>query len=287
MNELEKPLLIGAHMSIAGGMDRAFARGEKVGCAAMQVFTKNASRWKAKALTDGDASAFQSAWKASSIGPVIAHDSYLINLAAQDQDLWQKSVEAFLDEMHRCSLLGISALVMHPGAHGGAGEGAGLERIAEAFRRIFAEGPGDVTVLLENTAAQGTYLGGRFEHLAEIMDKVPEGRFGICFDTCHAFAAGYDLSTPEGYREVMGEFDQRVGCDRIRAFHLNDSKKGCGSGIDRHEHIGKGAIGVEGFRALMRDSRFEEVPKILETPKGDDDVFDLMNLATLRDLAGE
>ena len=279
-------LLIGAHMSIAGGVDRAFSRGEEVGCTAMQVFTKNASQWKGKALSAEDARAFGSAWKQSGIGPVIAHDSYLINLAAPREEVWNKSLAAFRDEMERCAFLGIPALVMHPGAHLGSGEEAGLGRIAEAFARIFAEAPDGVSVLLENTASQGTYLGGRFEHLAEIMDRVPQGRFGVCFDTCHAFAAGYDLSTPEGYEATMAQFDRLLGAGRIGAFHVNDCKKALGSRVDRHEHIGRGTIGREAFRMLMQDGRFRETPKILETPKGESNEFDLMNLAVLRELAG-
>lgn len=277
--------LIGAHMSIAGGMERAFPRGEKLGCTAMQVFTKNANRWQGKPLTGADAEAFRAAWAQSPIESVIAHDTYLINLAAPDEEKWVKSRAAFLDEMQRCALLGIPGLVMHPGAHMGAGEEAGLARLCEAFRAIFAVAPAEVTVLLENTAAQGTYLGGRFEHLAAIMDGVPEGRFGVCFDTCHAFAAGYDLSSAEGYEAVMAEFERLVGVKHIRAFHVNDSKKGYGSRVDRHEHIGRGALGLEGFRALMRDPRFRDVPKILETPKGDEDEMDRVNLAVLRKLA--
>lgn len=280
------PLLIGAHMSVAGGLEKAFARGEALGCTAMQVFTKNANQWKGKPVTAEQAQLFRRTWEASCVGPVLAHDSYLINLAAPDPDLWRKSLDAFRDEMERCALLGISALVMHPGAHLGTGEAAGLARIAEAFRVVFAEGPEGVTVLLENTAGQGSYIGGPFEHLAEIMERVPDGRFGVCFDTCHAFAAGYDLSTAEGFASVMEEFDRRVGIDRLAAFHLNDSKKGLGAGVDRHEHIGQGGIGREGFRALLRDERFASIPKVLETPKGDDDAFDRMNLATLRELAG-
>jgi deoxyribonuclease-4 len=274
-------------MSISGGMHLAFARGEQVGCTAMQVFTKNASQWRGRPLNAADAEAFRRAWRQSPIGPVIAHDTYLINLAAPDEEKWAKSRAAFLDELERCALLGIPALVMHPGAHMGAGEEAGLRRISEAFRAVFAEAPAEVTVLLENTAGQGTYLGGRFEHLAAIMEGVPAGRFGVCFDTCHAFAAGYDLSTAQGYGAVMEEFDRLIGIERLQAFHVNDSKKGLGSAVDRHEHIGRGAIGTEGFAALMRDPRFRAVPKILETPKGEDDELDRMNLAVLRRLAGE
>ncbi len=283
----EKSLLIGAHMSISGGMPLAFGRGEAVGCSAMQIFTKNASQWRGKTLSAAEAQAFRRAWAQSAIGPVVAHDSYLINLAAVDDGLWEKSIAAFLDEMNRCAMLGIGALVMHPGAHLGAGEAAGIARIAAAFRRLFAEGPAEVTVLLENTAAQGTYLGGPFEHLARIMEAVPGGRFGICFDTCHAFAAGYDISSAEGYALVMDELVRLVGLERIGAFHLNDCKKGLGSRVDRHEHIGQGLLGAECFAALMQDERFAGVPKILETPKGEDqEAMDRMNLATLRRLAG-
>ena len=283
----DSPLPIGAHMSIAGGLSRAFGRGEKLGCTAIQVFTKNANRWQAKALTGEETAAFRLAWETSPIGPVLAHDSYLINLAAPDQDVWHRSLAAFADEMQRCAALGIPFLVMHPGAHLGTGEAAGLERIVEAFRRLFAEAPSGVTVLLENTAGQGSYLGGRFAHLAEIMEKVPGGRFGVCFDTCHAFAAGYDLGSAEGYAAVMEEFDRLIGLSRLCAFHLNDTRKGLGSRVDRHEHIGRGAIGRAGFRALLRDFRLRNVPKILETPKGEDDACDRMNLATLHELAAE
>jgi deoxyribonuclease-4 len=277
-------LLIGAHMSIAGGMEKAFSRGEEVGCTAMQIFTKNASRWQSKPLSEGDVQAFRKAWEASPIDPVVAHDSYLINLASPEEALREKSAAAFLDEMERCHRLGIPSLVMHPGAHVGTGEKEGLVRLAEVFRRIFSEAPETVTVLLENTAGQGTVLGGPFEHLAEIMDRVPRGRFAVCFDTCHAFAYGHDLSTAEGYATVMEGFDRLIGLDRIAAFHVNDCKKGLGSHVDRHEHIGQGALGREGFAALMRDPRFAGIPKILETPKGENDEFDRMNLATLREL---
>lgn len=279
--------LLGAHVSISGGVENAFARGEEVGCTAIQIFTKNASQWHAKPLAEESIAAFRTAWEKSPIGPVIAHDSYLINLAAQQQEAQEKSIAAFLDELERCAALGIEALVMHPGAHLGAGEEAGLARVAEAFRRIFAEGPDGVRVLLENTAGQGTYLGWRFEHLAEIMDRVPQGRFGICFDTCHAFAAGFDLSTTEGYHQVMAELDRLVGLDRVGAIHVNDCKKPCGSRVDRHEHVGQGTIGRAGFAALMQDRRLIEVPKILETPKGENNEHDLANLALLRVLAGD
>jgi deoxyribonuclease-4 len=201
--------------------------------------------------------------------------------------MWRKSIAAFVDEMERCAALGIPELVMHPGAHLGAGEEVGLERMSAAFREIFAAAPAGVSVLLENTAGQGTCLGHRFEHLAAVIEQVPEGRFGVCFDTCHAYAAGYDLATAEGYAEVISEFDRVIGLERLRAFHVNDCKKGLGCRVDRHEHIGQGSIGEAGFAALMQDARFAGIPKILETPKGEAAELDLMNLALLRRLAGE
>ena len=279
-------LLIGAHMSIAGGLHLAIARGEETGCAAIQVFTKNASQWRGKAISPVEADAFRQAWQESSIGPVIAHDSYLINLAAPDEAMWRKSIAAFVDEMERCATLGIPELVMHPGAHLGAGEAAGLQRLSAAFREIFAAGPTGVSVLLENTAGQGTCLGHRFEHLAAVIEQVPEGRFGVCFDTCHAWAAGYDLATAAGYAAVISEFDRVIGLERLRAFHVNDCKKGLGCRVDRHEHIGRGSIGEAGFAALMQDPRFAGVPKILETPKGEGAELDRVNLALLRRLSG-
>jgi len=278
---------IGAHVSISGALELAFARGEEIGCTAIQIFTKNASQWRAKPIDAESAAAFKKAWEASPIGPVIVHDTYLINLAAPDEEKWAKSKATFADELVRCDLLGIPQLVMHPGNHMGEGEDAGIARIAAAFRELFDAAPASMEVLLENTAGQGSAIGWRFEHLAEIMAQVPQGRFGLCFDTCHAFAAGYDLSSGEGYIRVMEELERLVGIDRVRAFHVNDSKKGLDSRVDRHEQLGEGAIGIEGFRALMQDARFAGVPKILETPKGVDNEWDLRNLALLRKLAGE
>ncbi|RMF42674.1 MAG: deoxyribonuclease IV [Deltaproteobacteria bacterium] len=279
-----KPL-VGVHASIAGGIDKAIGRGEALGCTALQIFTKNASQWAGKPLDPERVAAFRAAWQASPIVTVHAHDSYLINLAAPDDGKWRRSMLAFIDEMRRCRDLGVPGLVMHPGAHLGQGEQAGLQRVADAFRQILAEAPSGVRILLETTAGMGSHLGWRFEHLAEIMELVPEHDFGVCFDTCHVFAAGYDLSTPEGYDRTMAEFDRLVGCDRIALFHANDSKKACGSRVDRHEHVGRGCIGETGFACLMRDARFAEVPKILETPPGEDNCEDRRNLALLRKLA--
>ena len=278
---------VGAHMSIAGGIELAIARGVQLGCTALQIFTKNANRWQGKPISDAAARAFREAWRQSDIGPVIAHDTYLINLAAPEDDKWHKSIAALVDEIQRCALLDVPWLVIHPGAHVGSGEAAGLRRIGAALRVVFDQAPPGVGILLENTAGQGTVLGGRFAHLAEIMNLAPGGRFGLCFDTCHAFAAGYDLATAAGYAATMDELQRDLGCEKVLAFHVNDSRKGLGSRVDRHEHIGQGAIGEEGFRLLMQDARFTAVPKILETPKGDDEEFDRMNLSTLRRLAAQ
>ena len=284
--EAQRPLF-GAHISVAGGVEKAFPRADALGCRAIQIFTRNANRWQAPPIDETRAEAFRTAWENSGVGPVMAHDSDLINLASPDDAAWDKSCNAFLEEMQRCHQLGIAALVMHPGAHVGSGEDAGIARVCEALRRIFAVAPHSVTVLLENTAGQGSCLGARFEHLAAIMDGVPGGRFGVCFDTCHAFAAGYDLSEKHRYRKVMNDFERCVGLERIEAFHVNDSRGECGSRLDRHAHIGEGAIGEAGFRELVQDPCFAGVPMILETPKGESSEWDMRNLATLRRLAGE
>jgi deoxyribonuclease-4 len=278
-------LLLGAHLSIAGGVSQAFARAEELGCTAMQIFTKNASQWRSKPLPIKEIEAFANAWEKSPVASVTAHDSYLINLAAADGDKRSRSLAAFLDEMERCAALGIPGLVMHPGAHLGAGEEVGLQRIAEALRSIFAETSDQVTVLLENTAGQGSYLGHRFEHLAEIMERVPAGRIGVCFDTCHALAAGYDLTSADGYQTTMAEFDRLIGTRHIAAFHLNDSLKERGSRVDRHAHIGQGAVALETFAALMTDERFTEIPKLLETAPGENNCHHIASLALLRQMA--
>jgi deoxyribonuclease-4 len=278
-------LLIGAHMSIAGGISKAFERGQSVQCRTIQIFLKSSNQWKAKPLTEEDKILFQEAQKTSGIHPVVAHDSYLINLASPNSDLYQKSIAAFMEEMERANFLGVPYLVLHPGAHVGSGVEAGIARIAAALNQAFARADSPVTILLENTAGQGSGLGYRFEELASIMEKIKEdGRVGICLDTCHAFAAGYDIRTKDAYASVMREFDRLIGIKKIRAFHVNDSKKELGSRVDRHAHIGQGFIGLEGFRCLINDKRFMKIPKILETPKGPDLAEDRINLATLRSL---
>ncbi|HMN01688.1 MAG TPA: deoxyribonuclease IV [Geobacter anodireducens] len=278
---------LGAHMSIAGGIHKAPARGTRVGCGVIQVFTQNSNQWRGKMPTDGEAALFREQGEAGGLHEIVAQDICLTTLAAPPGETRDKSFAAFREEMERCARLGIGMIVMHPGAHLGDGEETGIRRICEAFDRLIPAVPEFAgVILLETTAGQGTSLGHTFEHLAAIIagTAFPD-RFAVCFDTCHAFAAGYDFTTGEGYRRVFAEFDRLVGLDRLRCFHLNDSRKGLNSRVDRHEHIGRGMLGLEPFRLLMNDGRFTTVPKILETPKGDDAEFELRNLNTLRGLA--
>ena len=281
--------LIGAHISIAGGAHRAPERAVAVGCVCMQIFTKSNVQWAAPPLRKDDAAAFQEQCKACNIAPVVAHNSYLINLASPDRALREKSVKAFRGELSRCSKLGLGAIIAHPGSHVGSGEKAGLRRIAQALNRLLdSRSSGAVRILLETTAGQGSALGGRFEHLAEIIARVRQKeRVGVCYDTCHTFAAGYDIRTDDAYGRTMEDFDRTIGLGRIAAFHLNDAKAGLGSRTDRHEHIGRGKLGREAFRLILRDRRFGRVPKILETPKGRRGraEWDVINLNLLRRLA--
>lgn len=276
----------GAHMSTSGGLHKAFGHGERAGCDTIQIFSKNQQQWRGKPLLDEDVARFKAEQQRCGMAPLIVHDSYLINLASPKDELWEKSIAAFADELERCQALGIPYLVTHPGAHTGAGEAAGLEREAEALNRLLGAGVGgDTIILLETTAGQGTCLGQRFEHLAYLIERAsqPE-RIGICVDTCHMLAAGYDIRTPEACAATFAEFDRVIGVERIKAFHLNDSQKDLGSRVDRHAHIGKGCVGLEGFRAIVNDPRFAALPMILETPKGDDLAEDIENLAALRGL---
>lgn len=278
--------LIGAHESIAGGIHVAFERAASVGCRTLQVFTKNNNQWYAKPLTEEDVANYKTAQTNANIAPVVAHDSYLINLCAADPSILKKSRAAFLDELRRCKLLGIPYLNFHPGAHMGAGEEEGIKRIVESLNWAHAQTKGfRVLSVLETTAGQGTALGYRFEQLREIIDNVDEPyRMAVCIDTCHLLAAGYDIRTEAAYEKTMQEFDEIIGLERLVAIHMNDSKKGLGSRVDRHEHIGKGAIGLEGFRWIMNDPRLASIPKILETPKSADLEEDRMNLGVLRNL---
>lgn len=278
-----KPLL-GAHMSISGGLHNAIFEAARLHCNALQIFSRNSNQWAMKPLTDEMVAAWSEAITAHPMVTMV-HDSYLINLASPDPVLYDRSRKAFLEEALRCETLGIPFLVFHPGSHMGEGEARGLDRIARALdwvdRRL---GAAKVTLLLENTAGQGTNLGFRFEHLAWIRDRVknPE-RLGVCIDTCHLLAAGYDFRTDAGYAEVFSECEAVMGTRTVKAFHVNDSKRELGSRVDRHENIGKGHVGSRAFRLLMQDPRFQKVPKVLETPKADD--MDRRNLALLRRLA--
>jgi deoxyribonuclease-4 len=276
--------LLGAHMSIAGGHALAIDRATNFEMTACQIFTKNANQWAAKPIAPEAAEAFRARLAASDVAFVVAHDSYLINLASPDEAIRERSIGAFADEMARSDQLGVPWLVTHPGAHMGSGVETGVQRVAEALNRLFDEMPdGQVTVLLETTAGQGSTLGRTFEELAGIMAQVEDQRrVAVCLDTCHVFAAGYDLRDGETYAATMQAFDEIIGFDRLRVFHLNDSKKVLGSHVDRHAHIGEGEIGAEAFRLLVNDERFADRPGILETPKDDDEEGDRRNMATLR-----
>lgn len=280
---------LGAHMSISGGVANSLIRGKAIGCETIQIFTKNSNQWRAKPLTPKDIEEFQSKRQETGIDPVLAHTSYLINLASPDDDLWEKSLKAFQEELERCVALGIPYLVFHPGAHSGAGEDVGLNRVAQALNEAFKRVKNtSVMVLIETTAGQGTGVGHRFEHIAKLIEEsfCPE-RLGVCFDTCHAFAAGYDIRTPEALERTLEEFDRTIGIELLKAIHLNDSKGGLGSRIDRHEHIGRGKIGLEGFRSLLNHPQLRPLPMVLETPKGSDMREDIENLTVLRSLLNE
>ena len=279
-------LLLGAHQSIAGGVEKSLVRGEEVGCDTVQIFVKTPNRWVSKPLAEENITAFREAVAETGIWPVFAHSLYLINMATPDDALWHKSLDALVDDLERCEQLGLPGLVIHPGSHMGSGEEAGIARIAAALDVVHARLPGyDVQVWLEVTAGQGAHLGYTFAQLGAMIDEVKESeRLGVCFDTAHAFAAGYELRTRDGYEATWREFDEALGLDRLKAIHLNDSKKELGSRVDRHEHIGKGLLGLEPFRFLLNDPRFRGIPMALETEKSKDLAEDKENLAVLRSL---
>lgn len=264
-------MMLGGHISISGGVSQAPARAKAVTCDCMQIFSKNQMQWKAKPLQLEEAESFRDSMRENGISEAVIHDSYLINLGSPDKALLKQSREAFLDEMVRAKHLGIRNLIFHPGAHMGSGEQTGLKTIAESMnwaRREF--GSRDVTLVLEITAGQGSVLGYSFEQLARIIDLVEDQKgVGVCFDTAHAYAAGYDVKTRVGYEKTFDQFDEIIGLDMLKAMHLNDSKVKLGSRIDRHEQIGKGFIGLEGFRHFVNDKRFEKIPMVLETPEGE------------------
>ena len=280
------PDLLGAHMSIAGGLHRALERGREAGCSVVQIFLKNQLQWTAKPYTPEDIGQFAAAWTATGIRTVFAHSSYLINLAAPTPAEWTRAVAAFHDELERAEALALPFVIIHPGSHKGDGLDAGIKRIVEALDEVTSRTRGyRVRVLLENTAGGGATIGRSFEELAALLGgaRAPE-RLGVCLDTCHLFAAGYDLRTRAGYESVMKSCAATVGLRQVRAFHLNDAKAPLGSGLDRHEKIGRGRLGKDAFRWLMKDRRFAKVPMVLETPKDPEPKADMAGLALLRKL---
>jgi deoxyribonuclease-4 len=285
---------LGAHLSIAGGLPRAIDRARATRCEALQIFTKSVGQWRARPIPDEEAALFRAGAAESGL-PIVAHNSYLINIAAADRALRQKSIDALTEEIDRAELLGLDGLVMHPGSYTSGSETRGLQLIAAGLAGILRRRPRvKVRILLEHTAGQGTNLGHRFEHLATIIEALDGSpRIGVCLDTCHLLTSGYDLCSAEGYEATFAAFDRLIGLDRLALFHLNDSKKPCGSRVDRHEHIGKGCLGLAPFRRLVTDPRFASLPMLLETPKldtpesrrrSDADPWDQRNLRTLRRL---
>jgi deoxyribonuclease-4 len=280
--------LLGAHMSIAGGLHRAMERGHDLRCNAVQIFLKNQRQWAAPPLRDSDARAFRAARRHASVRAVFAHASYLINLAAPGRHQWAQAVDALTDELERAEALGLGCVVIHPGSHAGDSIEAGLARVTAAVDEAARRTAGyAVRIALENTAGAGHCVGRTFRELGTVLDRSARpDRLGICVDTCHLFAAGYDLRTPAGWDAAFAECVEAVGPSRVLAFHLNDSRGALGSGLDRHEHIGRGALGLRPFRRLLTDPRFARVPMVLETPKEPEPIADRRNLATLRRLSG-
>ncbi len=281
---------LGVHISISGGISKAVDRGIDVGCNTMQIFTRNSNQWKGKEISESEKKLFKEKLATSKIKEVVSHDIYLINLASQEGDIREKSVSAFKDELKSCETLGIKKVVMHPGSYLTQTVEEGLDQVVLAFNEIFEELKDNFTgkVLIETTAGQGTNLGKTFEEISYIISKCkyPE-KLAVCLDTCHVFAAGYDLTTEDGYNKTMKNFEETIGFNKLECFHLNDSKKGLSSRVDRHENIGQGFLGLKPFEFILNDKRFENIPMILETPKGKDEEgidMDIVNLNLLRGL---
>jgi deoxyribonuclease-4 len=283
---MAEKILLGAHMSIGGGVHTAIERGCSINCTAIQIFVKNNMQWFARPLTRDEIRAFLEHRQRRELLSIFAHANYLINLAATNPQFLENSIRALSEELTRANQLELPFLVMHPGAHLGAGEQAGLDKIVNSINRVFRKIPKVKTqIALETTAGQGSCLGHRFEQIAYIIENVrqPE-RLCVCLDTAHVFAAGYDIGSEAGVKKTFRQFDRIIGLDRLAAIHLNDSKTARGSRVDRHEHIAEGQIGYDAFRFIMRDSRFRKVPKVLETPKGKEMREDVINLKKLRSL---
>lgn len=284
VTDVNKGRLLGAHCSIVGGMSNAAVQGGLLGCSAIQIFTKNANRWKASPLSAAEIDAFREAMKGNNIRLAVAHAAYLINLSTVDPVVHASSMESMRIELERAESLGLPYLIVHPGSHKDAGEAVGLMQFTENLQRLMSEFKNaKVQIVLETTAGQGASIGCKFEHFSEVLDRLDwPANIGLCVDTAHIFAAGYDISTKEGYEKVFREIDEVVGLDYIRVFHLNDSKTECGKRVDRHEHIGGGTIGENAFKMLMGDRRFAKVPMIIETPKAKGIKDDEDNLKLLR-----
>ena len=282
---MKKDVLLGAHMSIAGGVEKSILRGEKIGCRTIQIFTKSTNQWKAKTLSREESETFKNLYKKSSVNPICAHTSYLINLASPEKDMYKKSVQSIQMEIDRCGLLNIPFLVLHPGSTKGKEVSYGIGRISDALNEVYSKNTErNVMICIETTAGQGNNIGYRFEHIKEIIERT-EFQIGVCLDTCHIFAAGYDIRNKKTYTQTLKEFDKIIGIDKLKIIHLNDSKKELGSRKDRHEHIGKGFIGLQAFRLLMKDKKLKKIPKILETPKGPDMKEDIENMKILLNLS--
>ena len=284
----KQTLLLGGHISIAGGIHNAISHGEKIHCTAIQIFTKNNRQWSGKALTENDVKNFKAAWKKSPyIKSIIAHSTYLINIGSPKKDVYEKSLTSLKDEVKRCNMLGIPYLVLHPGSHLKTSEDACLKQIAKALDVVLSETPGICNILLETMAGQGTGVCYTFEHIAKIFDLVKhKERLGVCFDTCHTFAAGYDFRTKIGYQNVINHFDNIIGLKELKIMHINDSMKKLASRVDRHADIGKGEIGINAFALIFNDERFFNIPKILETPPGTLENYTL-NMQVIRKLLSE
>ena len=262
-----KEILIGSHISSAGNLHLAFQRGESIGCTVMQIFTKSSRTWFASKIQNEEITQFKQAAKKSPIKIVVAHAGYLINIGSSKSDTLKKSLKSLIEEIERCNQLEIPYLILHPGSHLGAGEAKGIEQIAQQLELALESAPGNTMILLENMAGQGTNLGYKFEHLSNIIDLCKhKKRLGVCFDTCHAFAAGYDISTKEGYKETFKLFDKIIGLKHLKAIHLNDSFGTLGSRVDRHAPLNDGKISIDTFEWIMNDKNFRDIPKILETP---------------------
>ena len=287
MPKKKHTLLLGAHVSIAGGMEKAFERAESIGCTAMQIFTKSNRQWSAKPLKKETIKAFKQAAKESLIKNIVVHSTYLINLASPNTEVAKKSVAALIQEIKRCQQLDIRYLILHPGSHLNSGEDVALEKIAQNLDKVFKQTPDSTMILLETMAGQGSSTCYTFEQIKKIVQHSSnKRRIGVCFDTCHAFAAGYDFRTPEKYEKMWQKFDKIIGLSKLKALHINDSKKELGSRVDRHEHIGKGKIGTKGFSLIFNDERFFDIPKILETPAQTEQDY-MPNMKTLKRLINQ